>query len=170
MAIIRDTRRSSASRESLGIAHQKISASSFYIERGLLGYLEEYANYIGCTKHEAMRQALMEFMERNPVGSGESTEKFLEYEIKIEEWLKSMDAKNSDIKWKVNLHTESSRIIYLYNLSKCPFCGISSPVIELIEDIGARKVHATIQGNHPAGEKCQNMLNDMLFGEHLSNY
>ena len=44
MAIIRDTRRGSVNRESLGIAHQKISASSFYIERGLLGYLEEYAN------------------------------------------------------------------------------------------------------------------------------
>ena len=43
-----------------------------------------------------------------------------------------------------------------------------SPVIELIEDIGARKVHATMLGNHSAGEKCQNMLNDMLFGEHLS--
>ncbi len=67
MAIIRDTRRSSINRESLSIAHQKISASSFYIERGLLGYIEEYANSIGCTKHEVMRQALMEFMEQNPV-------------------------------------------------------------------------------------------------------
>ena len=166
MAIIRDTRRSSASRESLGIAHQKISASSFYIERGLLGYLEEYANFIGCTKHEAMRQALMEFMEKNPVGAGESTEKFLEYEIKIEDWLKSMYASNGEIRWKVNLHTESSRIIYLYNLSKCPFCGSPSPVIELIEDISAQKVRATMLGTHTAGEKCQNMLNDLLFGEH----
>ena len=108
----------------MGIAHQKISASSFYIERGLLGYLEEYANSIGCTKHEVMRQALMEFMEQNPVRTGESTEKFLEYEIKIEDWLKSMNAINGDIKWKVNLHTESSRIIYHYSLNKCPFCGI----------------------------------------------
>lgn len=168
MAIIRDTRRVPYNRESLGIAHQKISASSFYIERGLLGYLEEYANSIGCTKHEAMRQALMEFMEKNPVRTGESTEKFLEYEIKIEDWLKSTNAINGDIKWKVNLHTEASRIIYHYSLSKCPGCGISSPVIELIEDIGARKVYATILGNHTAGEKCQHMLNDTLFGEHSS--
>lgn len=165
MAIIRDTRRSSANRESLSIAHQKISASSFYIERGLLGYLEEYANSIGCTKHEAMRQAVMEFMEKNPVRTGESTEKFLEYEIKIEDWLKSMKNKNGDIKWKVNLHTEANRIIYQYNLNKCPLCGSPSPVIELIEDMGAQKVHARIQGNHTAGEKCQDMLDDMLFGD-----
>ena len=167
MVIIKDTRRSSANNESLSIAHQKISASSFYIERGLLGYLEEYADFIGCTKHEAMRQALMEFMEKNPIRSGESTEKFLEYEIKIEGWLKSMSVNNGEFKWKVNLHTESSRIIYLYSLSKCPFCGSASPVIELIEDIGARKVHAAMLGTHSAGEKCQNMLNDMLFGEHF---
>lgn len=167
MVIIRDTRRSSATGESLSIAHQKISASGFYIERGLLGYLEEYADSIGCTKHEAMRQALMEFMEKNPVRAGESTEKFLEFEIKIENWLKSMNANEGDIKWKVNLHTESSRIIYHYSLSKCPFCGSPSTVIELIEDIGARKVLATMLGNHSAGEKCQIMLNDMLFGEHL---
>jgi hypothetical protein len=164
MAIIRDIRRGSANRESSGIAHQKISASSFYIERGLLGYLEEYANSVGCTKHEAMRQALMEFMEKNPLGTGESTEKFLEYEIKIEDWLKSINADNSDIKWKVNLLTESSRIIYHYGLSKCPFCGSPSPVIDLIEDLGARKVHATMLGSHSAGEKCQTMLDDVLFG------
>lgn len=167
MAIMRDTRRSSMNRESLNIAHQKISASSFYIERGLLGYLEEYANSAGCTKHEAMRQALMEFMEKNPVRTGESTEKFLEYEIKIEDWLKSMKNLNGDIKWKVNLHTEASRIIYQYSLNKCPFCGSPSPVIELIEDMGAQKVHATMQGNHSAGEKCQNMLDDILFGDRI---
>lgn len=167
MVIIKNARQGLASSESLSIAHQKISASSFYIERDLLGYLEEYANSIGCTKHEAMRQALMEFMEKNPIRSGESTEKFLEYEIKIEEWLKSMDVNNGDIKCKVNLHTESGRIIYQYILSKCPFCGSPSPVIDLIEDIGARKVHADMLGTHVAQETCQKMLNDMLFGEHL---
>ncbi len=167
MAIIRDTRRSSIIKESLGIAHQKISASSFYIERGLLGYLEEYANSIGCTKHEVMKQALMEFMEQNPVRTGESTEKFLEYELKIEDWLKSVIDNNRDIRWNVNLHTESSRIIYHYGLNKCPFCSSPTPSIELIEDIGAQKVHAIMLGNHVDGEKCQNMLNDMLFGEHL---
>lgn len=165
MVIIRDTRRSSVNVDSLGIAHQKISASSFYIERGLLGYLEEYANSVGCTKHEAMRQALMEFMEKNPVKTGESTEKFLEYEIKIEDWLKSMNVNHNDINWKVNLHTESTRIIYHYSLNKCPFCGRAYPVIELIEDIGARKVYAVIQGNHTAIEKCQDMLDNVLFGE-----
>lgn len=167
MAIIRDTRRSPVNKDLLNIAHQKISASSFYIERGLLGYIEEYANSIGCTKHEVMRQALMEFMEQNPVRTGESTEKFLEYELKIEDWLNSLNVNNSDIKWKVNLQTESSRIIYHYGLNKCPFCSSPTPVVELIEDIGAQKVHATMLGNHSSGEKCQNMLNDMLFGEHL---
>jgi hypothetical protein len=166
MALTREPIKHGATdREPLSIEHQKISASSFYIERGLLAYLEEYANMAGCTKHDAMRRAVMEFMEKNPVMCEASTEKFLEFEIEIENLLRSVNSNGGNIRWKVKLYTELNRIIYRYSLSKCPFCGEPLSIIELTEDMGAGKVHAVILCNSPDSAQCQKMLDAILFKE-----
>ena len=163
MTATRNYKRTTIDKYSMDNVHTKISASGFYIERELLTYLEDYASISGCSKHEAMRQALIQFMERNPVQSDSSKEKFLDYEIRIDNLLRSMNTLDNELMWKVNLHTQSSRIIYRYDLNKCPFCGELAAVIELIEDMGMSSASATISGKHTPGTKCQDTLNQLLF-------
>jgi hypothetical protein len=166
MEIDREPARQGATdKEPSSFEHQKISASSFYIERGLLAYLENYASLAGCTKHDALRRAVMEFMEKNPIRREGSNEKFLDFEIKIENLLRTLGSNGGGMHWKVKLHTELSRIIYCYSLSKCPFCGKPLSIIELTEDIGAGKVHAALMCNSLNSALCQKMLDAILLKE-----